>query len=175
MKRILLIATVALVALGAGAMAAGASKGDPVLNALETARKGTAKYYDVGQALKDGYVQASPCVEAPGLGVMGIHYLNPAYVADPSIKPGKPELLLYIPRPNGKLRLVGVEYFRPDADQDLSTDDDRPFLVGLIPFDGPMEGHDPGMPRHYDLHVWIWADNPFGTFAQFNPTLSCTA
>ena len=40
-------------------------------------------------------------------------------------------------------------------------------------FDGPMEGHAPGMPWHYDLHVWIWKPNKSGMFTQFNPGLSC--
>ena len=40
-------------------------------------------------------------------------------------------------------------------------------------FDGPMPGHNPSMPWHFDLHAWLWAENPAGTFAMFNPTLSC--
>jgi hypothetical protein len=26
---------------------------------------------------------------------------------------------------------------------------------------------------HYDLHVWLYRDNPNGMFAQFNPNVSC--
>jgi hypothetical protein len=37
-----------------------------------------------------------------------------------------------------------------------------------------MPGHNPTMPVHYDLHVWIWKANPSGLFAPFNPALSCT-
>jgi hypothetical protein len=48
-----------------------------------------------------------------------------------------------------------------DDDQNLATDGDRPSVFGL-PFDGPMEGHNAFMPRHYDLHVWIWHHNPSG-------------
>ncbi len=31
------------------------------------------------------------------------------------------------------------------------------------------------MPNHWDLHVWAWAHNPNGMFAQFNPSpaVSC--
>jgi hypothetical protein len=167
----------ALVAIGATAFAGIAATkapttADPVWTTILKARKATAKYQDVRQALKDGYVRDSPCVQDPTLGAMGIHYLNAAYAANPSIQAGKPELLLYFPEANGALRLVAVEYFRPDADQDLATTDDRPSLAG-IPFDGPMEGHNPTMPRHYDLHVWVWNWNPAGVFAQFNPTLHC--
>ena len=66
--------------------------------------------------------------------------------------------------------LVGVEFF--SADGVPGTDDDRPSLFGQ-PFDGPMPGHFPGQPDHYDLHVWLWRFNPAGMFAQFNPRVSC--
>ncbi len=42
-------------------------------------------------------------------------------------------------------------------------------------FQGPMPGHEPGMPWHYDLHVWVWSKNPSGDFAQFNSSLACPA
>lgn len=92
---------------------------------------------------------------------MGIHAENEALTADPTIDPLRPELLLYIPDKHGKLRLVGVEYWKADADQNLATSGDRPSLFGR-PFDGPMPGHNPTMPVHYDLHVWLWEDNPSG-------------
>lgn len=40
-------------------------------------------------------------------------------------------------------------------------------------FDRPMLGHEPGQPIHYDLHAWAWKANPAGTFAQWNPRVSC--
>jgi hypothetical protein len=102
---------------------------------------------------------------------MGFHYANERLTADPAVRPSEPEALLYESR-RGKLRLVAVEYIRIDADQNLETDEDRPWLFGR-PFDGPMLGHEPGMPIHYDLHAWIWKRNPAGTFAQWNPRVSC--
>ena len=30
-----------------------------------------------------------------------------------------------------------------------------------------------GFMPHYELHVWLYRDNPNGTFAQFNPNVSC--
>ena len=181
MRRIALAVLGALLAIGA--IASGASAGtsrtaartpdDPVWATLLVAREATAKYHDVKQATKDGYHPVSACVLAPdGSGAMGIHYLNDAYAKDPAILAAKPELLLYMPQTDGSLKLVAVEYWRPDADQDLTTDSDRPILAG-VPFNGPMEGHDPGMPRHYDLHVWVWAWNPAGVFEQFNPRFHC--
>ena len=73
---------------------------------------------------------------------------------------------------NPRLRLVGVEYWRADADRDLATSGDKPSLFGQ-PFDGPMPGNNPTMPVHYDLHVWIFENDPSGMFAQFNPNLAC--
>ena len=59
-----------------------------------------------------------------------------------------------------------------DADGSLITDGDRPAVLGQS-FDGPMPGHSPVMPVHYDLHVWVYEANESGTFAQFNPSVSC--
>jgi hypothetical protein len=30
-----------------------------------------------------------------------------------------------------------------------------------------------GIPAFYELHVWAWKTNPAGTFADWNPTVSC--
>ena len=142
-------------------------------DALQELRAATAKYHSLAQAAADGYLmEGEPCIEAPGLGAMGFHAANPALVGDSTSDPLQPDILLYAPDANGKLKLVAVEYLVFDADQDLSTDDDRPSIFGQS-FDGPMPGHNPFMPVHYDLHIWLWADNPAGTFAPFNPSLSC--
>ncbi len=139
---------------------------------LQAVKAATARYHSFEQAQKDGYtVAGEPCVASP-LGVMGIHAINPALAADSTVDALRPELLLYAPRSNGKLELIGLEYFKADADQNLATDGDRPSLFGR-PFDGPMPGHNPVMPVHFDMHVWLYADNPSGLFAPFNPAVSC--
>jgi len=99
---------------------------------------------------------------------MGFHYVNPAAIQDPKLDPLKPEVLLY-EQLTGGLKLIGVEYVKVDADQGLTTDGD---LFGRA-FDGPMLGHAPGMPIHYDLHVWLQKRNPSGLFAQWNPDVRC--
>lgn len=38
-----------------------------------------------------------------------------------------------------------------------------------------MKGHSAGMPWHYDLHVWLWRDNPNGLFVNWNPNVTCPA
>ena len=30
-----------------------------------------------------------------------------------------------------------------------------------------------GLPAFYELHVWAWQESPKGTFADFNPAVSC--
>jgi hypothetical protein len=140
---------------------------------LQSVKAATARYHSFKQALRAGYsVAGEPCVASP-LGTMGIHAVNAALMADPAIDALRPEILLYVPKANGKLRLVGLEYWKADADGNLATADDRPSVLGQ-PFDGPMPGHNPTMPVHYDVHVWIWKTNPSGLFAPFNPALSCT-
>jgi hypothetical protein len=169
MRRILpLIALVALLGtIGAAAVQAG---NGPLSPDLQAVRAATAKYHDVSVALADGYVPASGCESSP-MGAMGIHYLNPSLLG-PGNDPVRPEVLLYLPNGKGSLKLVGVEYFQADADQDFTTSGDRPSLFGRG-FDGPMPGHNAQMPIHYDLHVWVNERNPNGVFAPWNPAISC--
>jgi hypothetical protein len=169
--RKIFISTIALAAIATAAALVTVSAG-AAADEWQAAKAATARYHSFAQAERDGYtIEGEPCVASPA-GVMGIHAINPALMDDPAIDALRPEILLYVPKANGKLRLVGLEYWKADADQNLATDDDRPSLFGQ-PFDGPMPGHNPTMPVHYDLHVWLWADNPSGFFAPFNPTLSC--
>ena len=158
--------------LGAGAIAIAAAvwagEAKPLGSGdLQAAKSASARFLSVKQAQRAGYVRESPCI--PG---EGIHYGKPSLLADDVLDPRRPELLLYEVKPNGKLRLVGVEYFKADADQNLATTEDRPSLFGR-PFDGPMAGHFPGQPAHYELHVWLWEANPNGVFAFPNPNVDC--
>ena len=170
MKRtvILALSIVTIVALTAVGVA---FAGDgPLSPELQQVRAAVARYHSVDQAIAAGYFAASPCEESPA-GAMGIHFINPALFG-PGNDPRNPEILLYVPNADGELKLVGVEYFQVDADQDLTTNADRPSIFGQA-FDGPMLGHAPGMPIHYDLHVWIAEANPAGVFAQWNPAMNC--
>lgn len=143
-------------------------------NPLREARKATEQFRDLDVARAAGYEQVSECESDPKYGAMGIHYANPDLIADGKLDVRKPEILVYQPTRKGKLRLGAIEYFQADADQDLATDDDRPWLFD-VPFDGPMLGHNPDMPIHYDLHVWMYRHNPAGLFAMWNPNVRCPA
>lgn len=134
---------------------------------LAQVRAATARFHDVAVAQAEGYVPVSPCEELAGAGAMGIHYLHPGLAGDAVVEAARPEVLLYLPDGDG-LRLVGVEWFVAAA----ATGGTRPEVLG-VPFDGPMAGHSPEMPEHYDLHAWVWGHNPAGTFTAWNPALSC--
>ena len=135
-------------------------------------RKSTRSFRNVDKALAAGYLPTDTCTALPGTGGMGYHSVNPAYIADGVIDPARPEILVYHRDRSGRLRLGAVEYFAVDADQDLGTDGDRPSLMGHQ-FDGPMPGHETGMPVHYDLHAWVFTHNSAGDLAVWNPSVTC--
>ena len=147
---------------------------DPsVLRELAQVRQATAKYHDVNVALADGFIRTPECVESPD-GGMGIHFINPARLMDPVENIREPEVLLYVETVDG-FKLIGVEYFYGIGAPDTSIPNPAPPAPVLFgrPFDGPMDPHEPGQPPHYDLHVWIWENNPSGMFAIWNPNVSC--
>jgi hypothetical protein len=99
---------------------------------------------------------------------MGVHFVNLTVQGAPD--PMKPNVLIY--EPVGKeLKLVAAEWLVP-----LMPDTkERPSLFGQA-FMGPMEGHEPLIPKdyvHYDLHAWLFKNNPLGMFAPTNPDVSC--
>jgi hypothetical protein len=147
---------------------------------LNRTRAALERYEDPYEAIREGYYSTLGCVEydkpgGPGRmafqpGATGVEFLNPMTIS-PVVGPGRPQVLLYEPV-EGKLQLVGAEWFVPL----FLVGKERPQLFGQ-PFDGPMEGHFPLMPRelaHYDLHVWLFKANPNGMFAPTNPTVKCT-
>lgn len=148
---------------------------------LDRLRAGLQKYQDPVVAIHDGYFSTLGCVEfgkAGGAGEMayrpggmGVHFLNVQAIG-PVPDLARPQVLLYEPD-GGKLRLVAAEWFIP-----LATGvKERPTLLGR-PFDGPMQGHHPLMPvelSHFDLHVWLFKENPTGMFEPTNPDVKCGA
>lgn len=119
----------------------------------------TARFKSQVQATKAGYAVSSPCVEAPGMGGMGFHWVNGALV-DPVFHPGKPEAVLY----DTKGKLVAVEYIVIDVGQPRPSFAGYPFDIGGTPLPVP----------HYSLHAWVHTTNPRGMFAPFNPDLRCS-
>ena len=162
------------------------ARSGPLSSDLQAVRSAVSRFHSYDQAAAAGYVTAGePCVSSPG-GTMGIHAVNFALLGSGQNDPLEPPILLYIPRADGSLRLVAVEYFAvalantangpapwfeatPPPDGFFNT---APSILGHT-FDGPMPGHNPQMPWHYDMHAWVLESNPAGTFAPFNPALAC--
>jgi hypothetical protein len=134
-------------------------------------RAATHRYRDVAAAMADGYVQSGGCALDPAAGGMGIRFVNAVLVEDGLIDAAHPESLVYH-FGRGGLRLGALEYLVPDADQDAATDDDRPNLHGVA-FSGPVAGNEADARSHYQLHLWLYRDNPSGVLATFNPNVRC--
>jgi hypothetical protein len=180
--------------LGPAAVAGGgtAVKDYPAIGSeLGAVRDATAQFHDVNAATAAGYANPVGGVcDASAQGTMGIHAAKPALVQNQILDPLQPEVLLYLPKPEGGFRLVAVEYVQSVLLRNTTTGQVAPWFAStpwpatyqvVTPtpqlfgqtFDGPMPGHVPGMPWHWDLHAWVWANNPTGMFAQWNPAISC--
>jgi hypothetical protein len=168
----------AAVALGVYACAGAALAEDVPQAQIDAMRAALSKYEDPYVAVRDLYLSTVGCVHYDGTkmeghmdypkGAMGIHFVNLTIQGPPD--PAKPNVLIYEPLGKGKLKLVAAEWLVP-----LSVAKERPVLLGQ-PFQGPMEGHEPLIPQgfhHYDLHAWLFKDNPLGMFTPTNPDVSC--
>jgi hypothetical protein len=144
---------------------------------IDALRQALAKYEDPYVAVRDLYLSTVGCVHYDGSkmeghmdypkGAMGVHFVNLTVKGPPD--PMKPNVLIYEPN-GGKLHLVAAEWLVP-----LAAAPERPSLFGQ-PFQGPMEGHEPLIPKgfhHYDLHAWLFKDNPLGMFSPTNPNVTC--
>jgi len=173
-----LIARAAAVALaGLAAVSAPAGAEEASAADIEAMRQALAKYKDPYVAVRDLYLSTVGCVHYDGMkmpghmeypkGGMGIHFVN--LTIQGPLDPMKPNVLIYEPV-DGKLQLVAAEWLVP-----VTVAKERPVLLGQ-PFQGPMEGHEPLIPQgfvHYDLHAWLFKDNPNGMFSPTNPDVTC--
>jgi hypothetical protein len=130
---------------------------------VERVRKATERFRNLATAQASGYTSQYPAgCASSAAGGQGFHYLNPA-LADSTINLLTPELVMYEPQRNGKLELVGVDYVVPFTAWKSTT---PPTLLG-VPF---MRNEPLGV---WALHIWTARENPSGTFAMWNPRVSC--
>ena len=142
---------------------------------LHEARKATAEFKELNAAIGAGYAkfpdQHGDCVDQPGQGGMGVHYLRADFL-DGELDPLHPEFLVFRPAQNGQFKLAALEYvvFAPVWD---AAHPQPPVLFGH-----PMHlvrtpnRYGTEMP-FYELHVWAWEHNPNGLFNDWNPTFTC--
>jgi hypothetical protein len=146
----------------------GAGEFSPLVNKV---RRATERFRDINVALGEQWVQATPCVSGPNSGAMGIHLVMPSRIGDGVLKADEPEALIYEPLPGGRWRLVGVEFIEIAAVWDAQVGG-QPKLEGhlLNLVSGPNRY---ALPAFYELHVWAWQNNPNGSFADWNTSVSC--
>ncbi len=171
MKKPCLMLCSLMIAMAAPAFAGDDAKGDgswkkaPLVALI---REATEAYHDPEEAQAAGYVAVDPwCISGPAGGATGVHFLNPSLIFDGAVNAETPEILVYEPTRKGGLRLVAVEY------------------IAFAPAPLALEGHLmnlTGAPNRFGipspflrLHVWAWERNPNGTFADYNPNVSCDA
>ena len=134
--------------------------------ALAQIRRATTAFQDVEAAVDAGYVPVTECLTAADLGApaelgaMGFHY-GRLDLIDGTFDPLQPEILVYEPRGDGSLHLVAVEYLFVGS--------------GAPEFEGVHFHEFPEPFADFALHAWIWLGNPNGTFADFNPNVTCPA
>jgi hypothetical protein len=202
MKRLLAALPLCLLAAAApaptttaGADRYGPRQGEPTLMQMRLA---TARFRDVNVALAEGYVRdpGDACIAASDMGLlasqggMGIHFVRPdllGITAPPNPRVNgtgthtdfsRPAILLYEPRADGSLELVGVENLVFQAAWRAAGHSVPPSTHGrqwdsmaddpATPVD---EAH--GFEPHFDQHIWLWRDNPRGTYEPFNPAVTC--
>lgn len=137
---------------------------------VDTVRQATEPFQDVAAAEAAGYGLFHGCVSGPEEGAMGIHLANGNLVGDGVLDAMQPEALLYEFRA-GQMQLVGVEYVVL-ADAWHTANDAPPVLMGQL-FNYVSSPNRYGLPAFYELHVWAWKRNRLGTFADWNPRVSC--
>jgi hypothetical protein len=152
------------------------------------AHAATAKYHSLNLAKKAGYsiladTAGITCIAEPGMGAMGVHYVKGDLVKDPAIDAKHPEALVYAPDSHGGLHLAALEYVVIKSDWDAKQvvpqtsvtvrDVPAPPVLFGQEFNFTDAPNRYGLPPFYSLHVWIWKNNPAGTFAMWNPTVHC--
>lgn len=140
----------------------------PTLVQLQAFRTLLAGFEDVDAARAAGFERFGDCMSGPQ-GAQGIHFTHGERLADPALDAYLPQALMYEPREDGTLRLVGAEFIVFQAAWHEAGNAPAPALLGrefslnTTLLDEPF----------YALHVWTWQHNPLGIFANWNPLVTC--
>lgn len=165
-------------------VAAGGALSPAAAELVEAVRRGSSRFADPQVAVAEGYRRLGP--DFPG---MGIHWLHPTALLDRVIDPSRPPVLTYVER-SGEMWLTGVAFVIP-----IRAGEELPPLPapatwhvhagtiveevlhgnggqGLATRDAHHAAtHGTATRGVAMVHVWAWADNPAGAFAQDNWTL----
>jgi hypothetical protein len=139
---------------------------------LKQVRDATERFQNVEVAEADGYQLLFGCVSGDSVGAMGLHYVNLDLVNKGEVRLNHPQIVIYEPTSDGRVRLTGADYLILAEGWDKNHPGDPPQLMGQLfhLFDAPNRF---GLPAFYTLHVWAWKDNPNGAFVNWHPKVSC--
>src|SRR5262245_47255161 len=140
---------------------------------VQIVRDSTERFKEVAFAEAEGYHLQFGCVSGSDSGAMGLHFVNGPLVGDGEVDATRPEIVIYEPLPNGKLKLIGADYLVL-ADAWDATHTGRHKVMGqlLHLLESPNRV---GLPAFYTLHVWAWKENPTGIFVNWHANVSCDA
>jgi hypothetical protein len=146
----------------------GAAHGSTALSAADSqviaqVRRTADPFRDLAAARAAGYNKQYPegCVQTAE-GSQGFHFINEALVDD-RVELNTPELVMYEPKADGSMELIGVDYVIPF---DSWTAAEPPQVLNR-----PMMRNEPL--KVWALHIWTHRDNPSGMFAAYNPAANC--
>jgi hypothetical protein len=146
---------------------------------LAAATAATEDFKDVAAAEAAGYALPAEgplheCIAAlDETGAMGFHWINGELAGNAVVDPAKPEALVYERNADGELQLVALEYVVFAEAWDAENDSPPTLFEREFMFTDAPNRYE--LPAFYSLHAWIWKENPAGTFAGFNPDVSCEA
>jgi hypothetical protein len=164
---------------------------------LSEIKAASERFTDVNVALAEGYIPdpTGMCITAEMEGYpaedgnMGIHYFRPDMLGITAVEPRvdgtgthtdflNPAVLIYEPQADGSLELVAVENLVFEKAWRAAGNDGPPnsyghewFHMVNDPSTDVDEAH--GFEPHYELHAWVFRENPKGPFEQFNPAATC--
>ena len=145
---------------------------------LGAVKKATKKFQRLGVAKKAGYAilkdtQGIACIDNPGVGAMGVHYVNGTLVGDGSVdaEDAGGARLRAAARPaaagGGRVRRVPGRLGRQPQPSRRSCS-----ATSSCCRPAPNRF---GLPAFYMLHAWIYKHNPAGKFEPWNPRVHCPA
>ncbi len=140
---------------------------------IRIVRQSTARFQNVEQAEYEGYALQFGCVSGDSSGAMGLHFVNGALVGSGVIDATRPQIVIYEPTPDGRLKLIGADFLVMAEQWDSDPKHTGPpELMGQLfhLFTAPNRF---GLPPFYTLHVWAWKENPNGAFVNWHPNVSC--
>src|SRR5262245_3806083 len=128
---------------------------------VKAVREATARFRDPAVAQAEGYSPVFGCMSGTDSGALGLHFVNLNLVGDPALDPSRPEIVIYQPASDGRLRMIGAHFLVFADAWHTANGPAAPKLMGrfLQRVDSPNRF---GLPGFYTLHVQARTDKDLG-------------